>query len=119
MAEALVKLAAVDGLESCSAGVDPGECVNPHAVVAMKELGYDLSCHECKRLSVFKNETFDFVAKMDVADLGDAVKAKWIETWDVPDPAQGDLEHFREVRDMLAERVEELVEKYGDERETA
>ena len=119
MAEALVKLSRANGFQAYSAGVDPGECVHPHAVTVMREIGYDLSGHECKHLSVYKKMTFDFVAKMDVADLGDAVKAKWIETWDVPDPAQGDVEHFRAVRDLLADRVEALLDRQRDGRQAA
>jgi protein-tyrosine-phosphatase len=42
MAEALVKLARAKDVEVQSAGIDPGECVHPNAVKAMKELGYDL-----------------------------------------------------------------------------
>ena len=119
MAEALVKLSRANGFEPYSAGVQPGECVHPHAAAVMKEIGYDLSGHECKHVSVFSKMTFDFVAKMDVADLGDAVKAKWIETWDVPDPAQGDVVHFRAVRDLLADRVEALLDRYHDGRQAA
>jgi arsenate reductase len=119
MAEALVKLSRANGFEAYSAGIDPGECVHPHAVKVMQEIGYDLSGNECKHVSAFKKITFDFVAKMDVADLGDAVKAKWIETWNVPDPAQGDVEHFRAVRDLLADRVETLLEKHHDGRQAA
>ena len=119
MAEALVKLSRSNGFQAFSAGVAPGKCVHPHAVEVMQELGYDLSGHECKHVSAFNKHTFDFVAKMDVADLGDAVKAKWIETWDVPDPAQGDAEHFRAVRDLLADRIEALLERHSDGRQAA
>jgi len=119
MAEALVKLSRANRVEPYSAGIEPGESVHPNAVKVMQELGYDLSGHECKHVSANKKITFDFVAKMDVADLGDAVKAKWIETWDVPDPAQGEIEHFREVRDLLADRVEALLERYRDGRQAA
>jgi arsenate reductase len=119
MAEALVKLSRANGLEAYSAGIEPGESVHPNAVAVMKEIGCDLSANECKHVSVFKKITFDFVAKMDVADLGDAVKAKWIETWDIPDPAQGDVEHFRLVRDLVADRVEALLERHRDGRQAA
>jgi protein-tyrosine-phosphatase len=52
--------------------------------------------------------TFDFVAKMDVPDVSDLVSAKWMENWDIPDPAEGGIEEFRRVREMLAQRVKEL-----------
>jgi arsenate reductase (thioredoxin) len=53
MAEALVKLSRGNGFQAFSAGVAPGECVHPHAVEVMQELGYDLSGHECKHVSAF------------------------------------------------------------------
>jgi hypothetical protein len=34
------------------------------------------------RESHFSNVTFDHLAKMDVPDLGDMVRAKWIVDWD-------------------------------------
>lgn len=113
MCEALVKLARARGIEVHSAGIEPGEEVHPHAIKAMKELGYDLSKHRCRHVSDFKKITFDFVAKMDVADLGDAVKAKWIEHWNVPDPANGGMREFRKVRDMLAKRVSEVLDGHS------
>lgn len=113
MCEALVKLARRRGIEVHSAGIEPGEGVHPHAIKAMKELGYDLSKHKCRHVSDFKKITFDFVAKMDVADLGDAVKAKWIEHWNVPDPANGGMREFKKVRGMLAERVDEVLDGHS------
>jgi protein-tyrosine-phosphatase len=70
--------------------------------------GYDLTPHRPKHVSEFKSIKFDMVVKMDVPDLGDAVNAKWMENWDIPDPAQDDIEHFRRVRDLIAERVNRL-----------
>ena len=40
---------------------------------------------------------------------GDLVQARWMENWDVPDPARGGTKEFRKVRDMLLERVRRLV----------
>ena len=90
MAEALAN-ATLSGIEAHSAGVHPGEDVNPMALEAMRELGYDLSKHRTKHLSTFIH-----------------MKAKWMENWDIPDPAQGDIEGFRRVRDMLADRIARL-----------
>jgi protein-tyrosine-phosphatase len=112
MAEALLRMA--DGeIESHSAGIMPGEEVHPNAVKVMRELGYDLSGHRPKHVSVHQNIKFDVVAKMDVpeTDLADQLSAKWIESWDVPDPADGGLDEYRKVRDLLVERVERAFSK--------
>jgi arsenate reductase len=113
MAEALMKLRSARRIEAYSAGIDPGEEVNPEAVKAMREVGYDLSGNCCKHVSQFKKIKFDFVAKMDAPDLGNQVKARWIETWDVPDPAQGGIDEFRKVRDLLSAKVERLLVDWG------
>jgi arsenate reductase len=105
MAEALLKMSAKRGAEIYSGGIKPGKKVNQEAVKTMRELGYDLSRHEPKHISSFSAMKFDYVAKMDVPDLGDMVTAKWIADWDIPDPAQGGAAEYRKIRDMLAEKI--------------
>jgi arsenate reductase (thioredoxin) len=109
MAEALLKLSGVPGLEVHSAGITPAREVNDVAVKAMAEIEVDISAHEPAHISRFHHIEFDFVAKMDVPDLGDMIDAKWIENWDVPDPAKGGMAEYRKVREMLVERVARLV----------
>ena len=48
MAEALLKMSAKRDVEVCSAGIKPGKEVNEQAVKSMREIGCDLSEHECK-----------------------------------------------------------------------
>ena len=56
-------------------------------------------------LSAFSDIKFDYVAKMDVPDLGDMVTAKWIVDWSIPDPAQGGLPEYRKIREMIANKI--------------
>lgn len=95
--------------EAYSAGIEPGREVNPNAVEVMRDLGCDLSGHRPRHVSDLQHLTFDFVAKMDTPDIGDLVHAKWMENWDVPDPARGGPKEFRKVRELLLERVRRLV----------
>lgn len=44
---------------------------------------------------------------MDAPDIADFVHAKWIENWDVPDPAEGGPEEFRTVREILRRMITE------------
>jgi protein-tyrosine-phosphatase len=37
------------------------------------------------------------------------VQARWMENWDVPDPARGGATEFRKVRELLLARVRRLV----------
>jgi protein-tyrosine-phosphatase len=112
MAEALAALHA-SGWEVYSAGINPGKEPNPEAVRAMKEIGCDIGAHRPKHVSNFNQLTFDLVAKMDAPDISDFVTARWIENWDIPDPANGGIEEFRKVRDLLQERIRRVL---GDAR---
>jgi arsenate reductase (thioredoxin) len=105
MAEALLKMSARREVKVWSAGIKPGKEVNQQAVKAMREIGYDLSGHEPKHVSAFSDITFDYVAKMDVPDLGDMVTAKWIADWDIPDPSQGGIAEYRTIRQMIADKI--------------
>jgi arsenate reductase (thioredoxin) len=106
MAEALLKMSAKRDVEVCSAGIKPGSEVNEQAVKSMHEVGCDLSTHQCRHISDFSDTTFDYVAKMDVPDLGDMVTAKWIVDWDIPDPAQGGIAEYRKIRQMIADKIQ-------------
>ena len=105
MAEALLKMTAKRGIQVCSAGIKPGKEVNEQAVKAMREIGYDLSEHQPTHVSQFSDIKSDYVAKMDVPDLGDMVRAKWIADWDIPDPAQGGIVEYRKIRQMIADKI--------------
>ena len=105
MAEALLKMTAKRGVKVCSAGIKPGKEINEQAVKAMREIGYDLSEHQPRHVSQFSDIKFDYVAKMDVPDLGDMVRAKWIADWDIPDPAQGGIVEYRKIRQMIADKI--------------
>jgi Protein-tyrosine-phosphatase len=105
MAEALLKMSAKRGVNVCSAGIKPGSEVNDQAVKAMREIGCDLSGHKPKHISAFSDFKFDYVAKMDVPDLGDMVTAKWIVDWQIPDPAQGGAMEYRKIREMIAKKI--------------
>ena len=100
-----MKMSARRGAQVCSAGVKPGRDVNEQAVKVMREVGCDLSGHKPRHISAFSDIKFDYVAEMDVPDLGDMVTAKWIVNWDVPDPAQGGAAEYRKIREMIANRI--------------
>jgi len=105
MAEALLKMSAKPGVQICSAGIKPGKKVNDEAVKVMREIGYELSGHNPRHISDFSDIKFDYVAKMDVPDLGDMVTAKWIADWEIPDPAQGGGAEYRKVRQMICDKI--------------
>jgi arsenate reductase (thioredoxin) len=105
MSEALLKMSAKKEVKVCSAGIKLGREVNEQAVKAMREIGCNLSGHQPKHISEFSDINFDYVAKMDVPDLGDMVTTKWIVDWHIPDPAQGGIAEYRNIRQMIADQI--------------
>jgi protein-tyrosine-phosphatase len=50
ISQAFAKMLGDENVEAYSAGSKPSGVVNPKAIAAMKELGYDLNKHESKSL---------------------------------------------------------------------
>jgi len=75
----------------------------------MKEIGCDMSTHISKSLSDIPDIEYDYVITMGCGDECPFVKAKNREDWGIPDPKDMDENGFREVRDLIGEKVRELV----------
>ncbi|HWC77940.1 MAG TPA: arsenate reductase ArsC, partial [Blastocatellia bacterium] len=105
MAEAFARMFGGDKVESYSAGSRPSGQINPKAIEAMKELGYDLSKHTSKSLSEIPEIEYDLVATMGCGDGCPFVRAKRHEEWDIPDPKDLERDEFRRVRDSIGTRV--------------
>lgn len=86
MAEAFARMHGAGRIEAYSAGSRPSGKVNPKAIEAMSELGYDLSQHSSKSLDDIPDVDYDFVATMGCGDECPLIKAKRREDWNVPDP---------------------------------
>jgi len=111
IAEAFARMYGTGRVEAYSAGTRPSGQVNPKAINAMKELGYDLSRHSSKTLSVIPDIEFDFVATMGCRDECPFVRTKEREDWDIPDPKDMEPDEFRTVRDLIATKVKNLIAK--------
>jgi arsenate reductase (thioredoxin) len=109
MAEAFARIHGGPGVEAYSAGSRPSGVVNPKAVEAMRELGYDITTHESKSLDQLPDVEFDIVATMGCGDDCPFVRAKRREDWQIPDPKHLPPEEFRAVRDLIGSKVKELV----------
>jgi len=108
MAEAFAKMTGVS--EAYSAGSNPSGKINPKAVAAMKEIGYDLTRHLSKSLDEVKQfAPFDAVVTMGCGDACPWMPAKKFIDWDIPDPKEMDENNFKLVRDLIKTRVSELV----------
>ena len=110
MAEAFARIHGGDRVEAFSAGSRPSGRVNPKAVEAMKEVGYDLTTHSSKGLAEFNGKEFDAAVTMGCGDECPLVLAKKRVDWQIPDPNEMPPEKFREVRDLIEAKVKELLQ---------
>ena len=108
MAEAFARIHGGTDVEALSAGSRPSGRINPKAVKAMAELGYDLSTHASKSLDEIEGE-FDAVVTMGCGDSCPWVPARRREDWALPDPRDMDEAEYRVVRDEISARVQSLL----------
>jgi protein-tyrosine-phosphatase len=110
MSQAFAKIIGGDKVEAYSAGSKPSGIVNPKAIKAMKELGYDLSKHDSKTLDEVKQYApFDAVVTMGCGDACPWMPAKQFIDWQIPDPKHMEPEEFNKVRDYIKGMVGELI----------
>jgi protein-tyrosine-phosphatase len=110
MSEAFAKLLGGDTVEAYSAGSSPSGMVNPKAIAAMNELGYDLRKHQSKSLKdVEKFAPFDVVVTMGCGDACPWMPAKKFIDWEIPDPKSMEPSEFNQIRDIIKNKVQELL----------
>lgn len=109
MAEAFARIHGAGKVEAFSSGSRPSGRVNPKAIEAMKELGYDLTTHGSKGLDEFNGKDFDAAVTMGCGDECPLVLAKRRIEWKIPDPRDMTPEEFRGVRDLIETKVKELL----------
>ena len=97
------------GAEAHSAGSRPSGVVNPKAIAAMRELGYDLAAHASKSVDDYAGETFDAAVTMGCGDACPRVDAVERVDWQIPDPRHMEPAEFRAVRDLIRQKVAELL----------
>ena len=116
MAEGVLRHLAGDRYDVYSAGTHPAG-LNPGAVVAMQELGWDISSHRSKSMDEFIDQGFDYV--ITVCDRAKESCPRWPHTgrlvhWSFEDPAavlepsDERRKAFRRVRDQIKTRIEEF-----------
>jgi arsenate reductase (thioredoxin) len=110
MSQAFAKIHGGYSIEAYSAGSKPSGIINPKAIAAMKELGYDLSTHDSKSLDEVKEfAPFDAVITMGCGDACPWMPAKQFIDWQIPDPKHMEPAEFNKVRDFIEEKVKTLI----------
>jgi protein-tyrosine-phosphatase len=113
MAEAFARLHGGGRVEAFSAGSRPSGRINPKAVEAMKEVGYDLTAHASKGLGAFNGRRFDAAVTMGCGDECPLVVTDRRVDWQIPDPKDMPPEQFRDVRDLIERKVKQLLRELG------
>jgi len=113
MAQAFARIHGGSNVEAYSAGSRPSGIINPKAIAAMHELGYDLSSHLSKSLNEIPDVEYDFVATMGCGDACPTVSTKHREDWIIPDPRDLSPEEFRSVRDLIENKVKQALAEIG------
>lgn len=111
MSQAFATILGGDDVEAYSAGSKPSGIVNPKAIRSMQEIGYDLSVHDSKSLDDVKAYApFDAVVTMGCGDACPWMPAKQFIDWQIPDPKHMEREAFNQVRDLIRQKVKELLD---------
>lgn len=109
MAEAFARIHGAGKIEAYSAGSRPSGRVNPKAIEAMQELGYNLTTHTSKGLAGFNGKEVNVVVTMGCGDECPLVLAKQRLDWQIPDPRDMTPEEFRGVQNLIEAKVKELI----------
>jgi len=98
-----------------SAGNKPAEEVNPLAARVMKEVGLDISKHKPKMINAEMINEADKVVLMGCGKDACPTVPKEVVDWHIEDPVGKGIQKFREVRDIIKGKVEELLVELGVE----
>jgi arsenate reductase len=110
MAEAFGKVLGLNVFEAYSAGTEERGQINQDAVRIMKEIGIDMELNQHSKL-------ITAIPKVDIViTMGCNVDCPWLpcshrEDWGLDDPSGKSDEEFIKTRDMIKEKVEQLVER--------
>lgn len=109
MAEAFARWLFPERIEAWSSGSAASGEINPKAIAAMAELGYDLGKHTSKPLSALPDIEWDFAITMGCGDECPNVRARQRLDWQIPQPKDMPPREFAVVRDLVRTKVEELA----------
>lgn len=114
MSQAFANMFGGHEVEAYSAGSMPSGVINPKAITAMKELGYDLCKHDSKSIrNVEQYAPFDVIVTMGCGDACPWMPANRFIDWQIPDPKNLDPQEFNKVRDLICSKVKGLLKELG------
>ncbi|MGA7932863.1 MAG: ArsC family transcriptional regulator [Kovacikia sp.] len=109
MAEGFAQSLGEPYIVASSAGIYSSQ-IDPRTIEVMAEEGIDISRNTAKCLNEFTPETFDCIVTMcaSASKLNEVWKLKILEEWDIEDPSGQSIKIYRQVRDEIKQRVQNL-----------
>jgi len=108
MAEGFARVYGGDVMVPSSAGLAPAGAIPPLTLQVMKEKNISLDNHFPKDLGVVRSVPFDLIVNMTGQKLAANVTVP-VEDWSVRDPIGQDESVYRATRDVIENRVMQLV----------
>lgn len=96
-----------------SAGTQPGERVHPEVVVAMQEVGIDVSGGKPQKLTAELAAGAAWLITMGCGDACPVVPGVRRDEWPLPDPKGQPVERVRAIREDIRARIAALIEANG------
>ena len=99
--------------EAISAGTQPAPHVHPEVLVAMKEVGIDLSRAQPQFLSEELARRSNLLITMGCGEACPTVPGLEREDWPLSDPKGQSVDAVREIRDEIKRRTVDLLQRLG------
>lgn len=110
MGEAWAEKLGNNVLETYSAGTEEYHQVKPLAVKVMEEVGVDMSRQYPKLLTDIPKQ-IDILITMGCNVVCPSLPNTHSEDWGLDDPSGGPIEEYRLTRDLIKEKVEDLIKR--------
>src|SRR5664279_2191987 len=96
-------------VEVRSGGSEPGNEINPIAILAMAEEGIDISQAVPQLMTTDQVQASDVVITMGCGDVCPIFPGKRYEDWELVDPKGKGLDEVRPIRDDIKARIQKLL----------
>lgn len=96
-------------VEVRSGGSEPGEQINPVAILAMAEEGIDISQAVPQLMTTEQVRQSDVVITMGCGDVCPIFPGKRYQDWELTDPRGKTIDEVRLIRDEIKTRIEKLL----------
>jgi len=110
MAEGWAKNLGKGLIEVYSAGTENYPNIKPLAVKVMKESGIDISDQRPKLIGEIPQE-LDVLITMGCGVACPFIPCQHREDWELTDPSGGPIEEYRKTRDIIREKVIDLLKR--------